>query len=74
MSFVGSSTEDLPRIDQSWEISEMNVLWLSSGSCNGALDDNSGVDVLPERHEKFARKGDDRGFLLATTILRPLAP
>ena len=48
----------------------MNVAWLASGSCDGAFDDDSGVDVLPERHEKFARKRDDRGFLLTTAILR----
>ena len=58
------------RIDQSWQISKMNVVWLSSGACNGAFDDDSGVDVLPERHEKFACKRDDRGFLLTTAILR----
>ena len=58
------------RINQSSQISEMSVAWLSSGSCNGTFDNDPGVDVLPERHQKFARKRDDRGVLLTTTILR----
>ena len=48
----------------------MSVAWLSSGCCNGTFDDDPGVDVLPERHEKFARKRDDRGFLVTAAILR----
>lgn len=65
----GSSHLDPPGMISSWKITELGSGNASGGLHDCPLDDDAGVDILPQRDEQLAGERDNRCLLETAAVL-----